>query len=258
MRQKVSPWGDSVSDADLAYALLGLGLLHASLYRNPVAALEALAAILQRDKDQAYRWRFDKMPSNPQTWGRLPDATSLAAAVRDFSGPRPLRFALLPGSVLSTVDFRSFVATALMAHEVATYVAGQSSRRQLQRRWPLRIGFPPGPGAEEHVADMRALDSWGGNVYEAFVPSRRSPECDFLVCVEHQSDATEMLKQASREVGTVRADLVVVFTRAEAAPSNAIARLDEARALADAGGSVHLGEAHDYPKARLRSVCIET
>lgn len=257
MRAKVSPWGDAVNDASLAYALLGLGLLPSRLHGKPDAALQALAATLKEDEGLAYRWRFDRMPSTPLAWSRLPDAQALGAVVRDCAAARPLRFALLPGSVLSTAEFQSFVASTLAPTEVATHILCQPSQRRVKLRWPLRIGFPPGPRAEDHVAAMLARDSWGGNVYEAFVLTRRRSESDLLVCIEQTSDAGAMLVSAARDVGTIRADLVVVFPDATAARDAVLPRLEQIRALADAGGGAHFGHATGDPVDVLREICIQ-
>lgn len=256
MRDKVSPWGDGVNDAVLAYALLGLGLLPSRLYRNPQAALQALAATLKEDEGLAYRWRFDRMPSTPQAWSRLPDAQSVAGVVRDFAAPRPLRFALLPGSVLSTLKFWNFVASTLAPYEVASHIVCQPSQRRVKLRWPLRIGVPPGPGAEAQVEEMLARDSWGGNVYEAFVLTRRKSESDLLVCIEQATNAKTMLENASLEVGTIRADLVAVFSGPPTAGDQLLSGLEEVRALADAGGSARFEQALGDPIYLLREICI--
>src|SRR5688572_18876516 len=137
MREKVGPWGDGVNDAVLAYALLGIGLLPSRLYGQPDVALRALAATLEEDAGLPYRWRFDMMPSTPKAWNQLPGAEAVAQVVRDFATPRPLRFALLPGSVLSTAGFFAFVGATLAPGEVTAHITCSPSKRRVRFRWPL-------------------------------------------------------------------------------------------------------------------------
>jgi hypothetical protein len=256
MREKVSPWGDGVDDTTLAYALLGIGLIPSRLYTQPAVALQAIAATLKEDAGLIYRWRFDATPTAAQ-WKKFPSAESVAAVVKDYSLPRPMRFSLLPGPALPTTAFYGFVRSTLGPSDVTTHIACQSSKRPVRLRWPLRIGFLPGPSGAEHVTDLTNRDSWSGNVYEAFVMSRRQPECDVLVCIEHANDAKTMLEGASRSLGPIRADIVMVFSTTPGGGNASPARLEEVRAIADAGGIAHVDESLGDPIRVVRDVCIE-
>jgi hypothetical protein len=257
MHEKVSPWANGLTDEDLAYALLGLGLLPSRLYRQPKVALQAIAASLKEDEGLAYRWRLDLLPSTPKAWSELPPAAEVAQVVAGFSGKWPLRFAMLQGSVLSTWKAWEFIHSTLSSDRVATHIVCAPSNRPVRFRWPLRIGFLPGPNAAGDVEKLMARDVWDRNVYAAAVLSRRNPECDVLVCIDRDKDVGQTLQRASQAVGGIRADVLAVFSGAIPSDENTLSRLEELRGVADAGGIALLGAKFKDPADLIRWLCIE-
>jgi hypothetical protein len=246
-----SEWTGGLVDLDQAYAVLGLGLIPRRLHGNATAALAAVATAL--NSDDIRTWRFDALPSG-DGWARFPPPSTLAGLVHTACQAKTQRFGLMPG--VSTLDVWNAVRQLIPRHEVVAHLVGSAARQRIRFRWPLRVGFLPGPNAEAEANRLMSRDSWGGNVYEAFVLSRRRIECDFLMCVEDAQEAPALLELAVRELGALSADLIAVFGYGYATGGKDLAKTIPIRASANAGGVAYFTSGED-PVESIRSLCIE-
>ena len=254
MPPKYSRWAKGLSDLDVAYALLGLGLIPVRLWQKPAPALAAEAELL--GKPDVHTWKFDATPAKAP-WAKYPAAAAIAAVVLEAAQRTTQRFSLSRDSGLAPLEMWNRVRKAVPATHAALHIACEPSRRRVRFRWPLRIGFLPGPDAERWRRALDARDAWNGNVFQTLVLSRRATECDLLVCTSHVAGAQPDIARARREFGDVRADVIAVFAPRGVRTADTLDRLDAIRGSANADGIALFDTSTLEPVEQLRSLCME-
>lgn len=264
MRERVREWAGALDDAGFARALLGLGLVPRRLHRDPTSALRALWKVLANAQDGVVAWRLVEPPADDD-WRTYLPADQAARVVEAAFPLGTLRVALRKGSSLPTLDVWDFLRLHLQ-RDVALHLAGRAPKRRLRFRWPLRIGYLPGPETAPFADALAANDSWGGTVYRTVALSRRHPECDVLVTsapsLEH---ARRAIERWSDDLDGALADIVVLFDVSHAMPQTPLAAsttwnplaMDAVRATVAAGGiAVVPGASVDHADV-VRTMCIQ-
>ncbi|MGH8236108.1 MAG: hypothetical protein ACREXP_03695, partial [Steroidobacteraceae bacterium] len=258
MRDKLGYWPTGLDDVDLAWALLGLGIVQPRLRADPAAALAALWTLLGKNAGEVHRWRLDSAPKDPYDWNQHVSAEAVAKVMRASVQLGALRVALSAGSPLSTWAVWNFVHSHVPGHEAALHIAGQSAKRPCRFRWPLRIGYLPGPTAEADAAALALHDYWNGNVFTPGVLSRRHPECDVLVWSGPSSGmAQDDIARAVEELDGVLADMVLLFDTSAGLVEPDLPALDKIRASVGASGIALVPGASLHHAQTTSQLCVE-
>ena len=225
---------------------------------DPVAALAALWTLLGKNAGEVHRWRLDSAPKEPYDWNQYVSAEAVAKVMRASVQLGALRVALSAGSPLSTWSVWNFVRSHVPSHEAALHIAGQSAKRPCRFRWPLRIGYLPGPTAEADVAALALNDYWNGNVFTPGVLSRRRLECDVLVWSGPSSGmAQDDISRAVEELDGVLADMVLLFDTSAGLVEPDLPALDKIRASVGASGIALVPGASLHHAQATSQLCVE-
>ena len=243
MREWLGSWGISLSDSDLAQAVLGLGLIPRA-YRGVAMPEEIEGAVrkqLKKDRRQLLSWYLDALPTEASRWAARVPAERLAAVVRETLSDLP-RVALDARSAIDVILIWRFLARNLSivpcsAGHFPQFVSRRSSTETIQFRWPCRVGYFPGTPTELTASQLQSLDYWNGDIFKTVPITRRQCECDILVSSGLEpAQAIEDISSRSLHVGGAVADLVVVFLGGNIPDSLRVQDLDPLRRTVDASG----------------------